>query len=294
MKKILVSGLVNLETSVHVNSFPINYSPIEYSFFGVESFVSGVGFNITKALKTLGDDVSLLTEVGDDVTGKLILSEIENIGVKTNNCIVYEDHQSATSVVFVDKQGKRKIYCDLKDIQERTPLDKNIIDLNKFDLLVMTNINFNRKLIIEASKRNLLIASDVHTLSNINDEYNQDFMKYSNILFLSNEYIINREGDFMKQIYNQFHNDIIVCGMGEKGALLYLGKHDEYYFEPSIAPLGVVSTVGAGDALFSAFIHFYCKGLDVKTCLKKAVKFAGIKISKNGASNGFVKEEKLN
>ena len=34
MSKILVCGLTNVETTVKVGSFPINYCPIEYNFFG--------------------------------------------------------------------------------------------------------------------------------------------------------------------------------------------------------------------------------------------------------------------
>jgi ribokinase len=42
---ILVSGLINIETTLKVDSFPIEYSPVRYPFFGVNSAVSGVGYN---------------------------------------------------------------------------------------------------------------------------------------------------------------------------------------------------------------------------------------------------------
>jgi ribokinase len=34
MNNILVCGLTNIETMLKVNNFPIEYSPIEYNFFG--------------------------------------------------------------------------------------------------------------------------------------------------------------------------------------------------------------------------------------------------------------------
>ena len=64
MANILVSGLINTETTVRVRQFPVNYYPIDYPFFGVNTAVSGVAYNISKALKTLGDDVTLLTMTG--------------------------------------------------------------------------------------------------------------------------------------------------------------------------------------------------------------------------------------
>lgn len=65
-KKILVSGLINTETTVKVKKFPIEYFPIDYPFFGVNTRVSGVAYNIVKALNTLGDDAKFVTMTGKD------------------------------------------------------------------------------------------------------------------------------------------------------------------------------------------------------------------------------------
>ena len=113
------------------------------------------------------------------------------------------------------------------------------------------------------------------------------------ILFLSNEAIKGREAEFLKEIYERYKNDIIVCGCGEEGALMYIGKMDKFYYEKAVAPLGVTSTLGAGDALFSAFAHFYKKGYILEKCLRFAVLFAGIKIHYAGGSNGFISEKEL-
>ena len=66
MANFLVSGLVNVETSVRVRGFPVPYYPIDYPFFGVGLGVSGVGFNVEKALKMLGNRVSLRSLIGRD------------------------------------------------------------------------------------------------------------------------------------------------------------------------------------------------------------------------------------
>ncbi len=69
MTKILVAGLINLETSVKIESFPITYFPVTYPFFGINSTISGVGYNISKALSILGDNVDLLSIIGNDFIG---------------------------------------------------------------------------------------------------------------------------------------------------------------------------------------------------------------------------------
>ena len=74
--KAFVSGLVNIETTLHIGEFPINYSPIDYLFFGINSDVSGVGFNIVKALAALGDDAILVSIIGNDFDSTRILSSL--------------------------------------------------------------------------------------------------------------------------------------------------------------------------------------------------------------------------
>ena len=291
MKKILVSGLINIETSVNVDHFPVEYNPIEYPFFGVNNCISGVGYNVAKAVKTLEVDADLLSVIGNDIYSEVIKSTFKKEHI--NSILLPRIEQTPTSVVIVDREGKRKIYCDLKDIQDKEPLDESVIDVNDYSLAVLTNINFNRKLLKVFHDKGIIIATDVHVLSYIENEYNRDFMEYADILFFSNEGVMGHEEEFIKALYRRYHNKIIVCGCGEKGAMMYVGNNDELYYQKAVAPKGVKSTLGAGDALFSAFIYFYKKGEKLQKCLQNAVIFAGLKISESGGSNGFVSEEEL-
>ena len=81
MKKIVISGLVNIETTVAIDEFPIEYSPIDYRFFGVETSISGVGYNVTKALNTLGSKVDVLSLIGNDIYRESILNEFDKEGI---------------------------------------------------------------------------------------------------------------------------------------------------------------------------------------------------------------------
>lgn len=289
MKKILVSGLINTETTVKVKEFPIPYFPIDYPFFGVNTRVSGVAFNLVKALKSLGDDVRLVTMTGDDFSASYISSEVEKAGVDTSN-IKKALQATPSSVVLYDEEGKRQIYCDLKDIQDKA-YDFEEALYTDCDLVVACNTNFNRELLVKAKEAGKIIATDVHVLGDIEDEYNYDFMKHANILFLSDENIKTDYKKFIQSIEDKFGNDIIVLGMGKKGALMYVKAADRFYELPAVDVTKVVNTVGAGDALFSAFIHFYAKGLDSIDCLKRAEIFAAYKIGFDGASVGFCGEE---
>lgn len=288
MKKILVSGLINTETTVKVRQFPIEYYPIDYPFFGVNTRVSGVAYNIAKALSTLGDDVIFTTMTGEDFGSQYIETTLNAAKVSTKH-IKKNLKATPSSVVLYEESGRRQIYCDLKDIQESTYEFTNDL-YEDCDIVVACNINFNRELLKVAKEAGKIIATDVHVLSNIDDEYNQDFMNNANILFLSDEGIKGDYKDFLTSIENKFGNDIIVLGMGGKGALMYVKADDQFYELPAYKAQKIVNTVGAGDSLFSAFIHYYAKGLEPVECLRRAQIFAAYKIGFDGASEGFATE----
>ena len=114
-----VSGLVNIETTAAVRGFPISYYPIDYPFFGVGSTVSGVGYNITNALTVLGDSVSLHTLIGRDEEADRIFARMKKDGIDSSG-VLQELDSTPASVVLYDPDGRRQIYCDLKNIQNQT------------------------------------------------------------------------------------------------------------------------------------------------------------------------------
>lgn len=289
--KILVSGLLNVETTVSVRGFPINYYPIDYPFFGVDSNVSGVGCNIAKALTALGDKVELVSFLGSDEEGGRVLRDLGSHGISTDNISV-SLKRTPVSVVLYDPDGRRQVYCDLKDIQERTVDPARLQDkLKEADAAALCNINFNRELIKAAKSSGVLTATDVHVLSDIEDDYNRDFMENADILFLSDEKLPCPHEEFIRRLYDRYQNKIIVIGMGEKGAML--SEQGRVVTVDAYRNERIVNTVGAGDALFSSFLHFYTKGLSAQDALRRAVIFAGIKIGFNGASVGFSSEKEI-
>ena len=291
MKKILVTGLINTETTIKIKQFPIEYFPIDYPFFGVNTRVSGVAYNLAKALKTLGDEVRFVSMTGDDFSAKYIREELANIDVSTEyvQTILKETPSSA---VLYDDSGKRQIYCDLKDVQDQN-LDCGKELYADCDIVIACNTNFNRELLKKAKADNKIIVTDVHVLGDIYDEYNRDFMQYANILFLSDENINGDYKDFIMSLENAYGNDVIVLGRGDKGALMYVKAEKRFYEFPAVSVGNVVNTVGAGDALCSSFVHFYAKGLKADEALMRAQIFASYKIGFDGASEGFATEEKV-
>lgn len=293
MSNFMVMGHINIETTLGIDEFPIEYAPVRYPFFGIKSTVSGVGFNIAKALTTLGHNVNLLSLIGDDIHAPTIKKELEAIRIPTDN-IVTLLQETAQSIIIYGKSGQRAIYTDLKDVQEKNyPESRAEQVLEQCDIAVICNINFARPLLEKAKKLNKLIASDIHTIANISDPYNQDWMRHANILFMSHENLPVSPEAWIRQLWQHYQTDICVIGLGKNGALLGIRQEQQIEHIPAISPHQIVSTVGAGDALFSSFLHAYSQTQDPRQSLKKAMIFASCKIGTSGAAEGFINAEAL-
>ncbi len=287
--KILISGLVNIETTLKISKFPIEYYPVNYPFFGIHSNVSGVAYNLSKALKTLGDEARLVSFIGNDEEGVRVLKKLEDDSISSTN-IIKTSGETPASVILYDGTGRRQIHCDLKDLQEREVIiTESLLRLmEECSLVVPCNINFSRPVMRKAKELGKLIAVDVHVLNSIDDPFNKEFIENADILFLSDEQLPCVPAEFSSLLFDRYGCPIIVTGMGKKGAMLY--ESGKCVMIDAVKTDRVVNTVGAGDALFSAFLHFFLKGFTPADALMRAQAFAALKIGFNGASNGFCSE----
>lgn len=292
--KVFVSGLVNVETNLKIRSFPVAYYPIDYPFFGIKTNVSGVGYNITEAARTLGDDVTFVSMIGKDDEAKRIAETLDAHGISRR--LVF-DALDTTPISVVLREpsdsGRRQIYCDLKDVQEKT-VDPSLVEpaMAESDVCVLCNVNFNRALLPVAKRLGKKVATDVHVINDVFDPFNRDFMKSADILFLSDEDLPSSPEEFIAALKNEYSAEVMAIGLGADGVCMYERATDKTTRIPAAALGGVVNTVGAGDALFTAFVHYYGK-YGAAEAMKRAEVFAALKIRADGGSLGFSTEEQV-
>ncbi len=290
---ILVSGLINIETTLRVDGFPLPYFPVRYPFGGVRSTVSGVGFNAALALHTLGDRVRLVSLVGKDFLGKQVVAELGAAGLGTD-FIFPQVEETAQSVILYDGEGKRQIHVDLKDVQQQgvpsAALDEA---LKGCSLAVLCNINFSRPFLQRARCAGVMVATDVHAIADLRDDYNQEFIRAADVLFLSDENLPCPAEEWVRALQSRCQAEIIVVGLGSQGALLAVRRDGFLGRYPAVSLRPVISTIGAGDALFACFLHFYHPNGDPYAALQQAILFASYKIGSTGAAEGFLSEPEL-
>ena len=292
MAKILVSGVVNLETTLPVESFPIPYAPVRYPFFGVQSIVSGVGYNVSKALTCLGDEVHFASFIGNDAVGRVVEEALKSDAIPTRY-LVKALRETPQSVVLYDKKGDRAIHTDLKDVQEKEyPLELFDEAVEGCSLAVLGNVNFSRPLLQRAKALGVPVATDLHAVASLEHPYNQDFLNAADILFMSDARLPCAPEVWLAEVQARFPCRVAVVSRGEKGALMAV-RGERVVEVPAVTTREIVSTVGAGDALFACFCHVYAKTCDPYEALCKATVFASYKIGERGGAQGFLDEAGL-
>jgi len=293
LEKIIISGQVNVETTLKVNGFPIHYNAVNFPFFGINATVSGVGVNIASGLKALGRESVFAAIVGRDMQADSILADLQKREINTDYVLPLLKN-TPQSIIIYDQDGKRQIYNDLKDIQDTDyPLQSFEEAANEAEVAILCNINHSRPFLKTSNDLGLLVCTDVHTIADPEDEYNADFMKYANVLFCSNEEIQGHEKEMAKEMHKLYSNELIVIGMGKEGALLFQGRTNRTTIVPAVKTRNIISTIGAGDALFTGFIDGYLRYKNAEEALKRAMLFASYKIGAAGAAEGFPSKELL-
>ncbi|MBN1177755.1 MAG: carbohydrate kinase family protein [Anaerolineae bacterium] len=293
MSRVLVSGLINIEVTLRVDGFPIPYAPVHYPFFGIDASVSGVGYNVSKALTVLGNQVRFLSLIGSDIAGQMVRHALARDGIPEDFVLDHVE-KTARSVILYDGEGRRQIHVDLKDIQEqRYPVARYQQAIAGCDLAALCNVNFSRPLLCMTRERGIPIATDVHTVADLDDAYNADFMAAADILFMSDEALPCPPEEWINALTRRYAPAIAVVGLGGQGALMAVRQDGFVGRVPAVRTRPVVNTIGAGDALFSAFVHFYARNGNPYQALEKATRFASYKIGAAGAADGFLEEAAL-
>jgi ribokinase len=278
---VLVAGPANLETSVPVEGFPLHYAPARHAD-GIHTTVSGVGWNIARALHTLGSPVRLVTFVGDDQAGAVVTAETEASGIDVFTLPAERTPRS----VILHTAAERVIFTDIAGTGEcRVPEDVWAEALDGAALAVLGNVNWTRALLAPTAAAGVPIATDLHAVSGPGNPYDADYLDHAGILFLSAEALPVSPEDFVGSIRVRCDPEVIGIGMGAAGALVApRGEVPTMVPAPDLRP--AAATTGGGDALLAGFVHF--RALGAVEAMRRAVAFASWKVGEPGGAEGFL------
>jgi len=273
MAAVVVAGVVNVQQTIPVGGFPVHYTPVRYATSPLRLDVAGVGGNVARGLTKLGNEVRLATFLAEDDAGRLARDTLAREGLVGPGILGAD--ATAQSAVLVDPAGRRHITTDLKDLPTaRYPVELFRTLLTGADLASMSTIGFARDLLPVAADAGVPIAVDLQATSGLDDSYAADWIAHASIVFASAESLTVSPVEFAEQILARRKARVVVVGTGARGCLLATPGREPRTVA-AWAPFGVTDTTGAGDALFTGFLHTWLRTGDPGQAIATAVLSAG-------------------
>lgn len=294
MSKFMVAGFVQFETIVKVDELPLPYKQFESIPETINTDIGGAGFNQAMALRWLGNEVDFMSMVARNLSKRQIDAYLKRNEVDLSTDYVLPMLDGMPTSVILYCNGEKQTFEDVKDIRH-VEYDFELLEshIQDKEMVVMSNCNFCRPIIGLAQKYNKPIALNVRSMRADKIAPKEDFMKAADILYISDDDIERDPYDIVNDCREKYDPKILIMGLGNKGVILYTKEDNSVLEYKPVKTNEIVNTVGAGNALFSAFIHYYAKTKNAKESIKNALLFASYKIGFVGTSNGFMTEQQI-
>jgi fructokinase len=288
----------------------------------IGKFTGGAPTNVAAMVAKLGQSSVLLTKIGDDDEGKMILETLRQLGVDTNHIKVTDAHDTTVAKVQVDKKGQRTFTFDRRNAADLF-LTKEDIDPNLFeagDILHFGSVNLvpslSRKAhefaIDLAKKNNLILSFDPNLRFNLWPnplalrEAVKEFMLGVDIFKVTEEELnfIFPDMSIEAAIEKVFQARItwLILSKGDQGLVAYQAKQKPLIIKGN--KVKAIDTTGAGDALIGALlskilsagitkVKLATSALKMKEFLTFANDVAALSTTKSGAIESFPSQDDL-
>ena len=291
MAKFAVAGIVQVETIVKVDDIPVKYSPVVNKPNTIFTNVGGDAYNERVALKALGDEVEFFSMIGKhDMKG--LFWEEDFLGEQ--DYVLPVLNETPTAVILYDNKRQQQIFEDIKDmrgVEFNLALFKEKIQ--DVDAVVLANANFCRSLAAAAKEAGKLLAINFRGFTEEKMQYNEDFFKIADVIYVSDDNIVGSADEFVRRLADTYEAKIIILGQGAAGLTIFSREDDLLAHYKPVKTNEIVNTSGAGNSLFSCFMHCYVSSGDAVHAIKNSLLFASYKIGYMGTSKGFLTEEEL-
>lgn len=251
---VVVVGNVGIDINVYLPGRDIDFK-VEANFTQDLDYVGQAGGYTSRGYAQLGLRTAFIGYVGDDFSGRFIRETFARDGVDTRALFI-DPEGTSRSVNCMNRDGQRKNFYDGKGHMTLHPdLGRCRAVLAQARLAHFHLPNWARELLPIAREAGLVTACDLQDVVDIQDPYREDFIRASDILFLSSANH-RSPGPIIRSLLARNPRQIVVAGMGAKGCALGTAKGVRF-FPPVDLEAPVIDTNGAGDGLAVGFLTSY-------------------------------------
>ncbi len=255
----------------------------------------GSASNSAIMMRTLGSSVYLLSAVGNDEFGKLVLSDLKRNGINTAAVKAFGSSPTGVGLDILSSGGEKSVLVyrgannalGPSDVSESAIKDSRHILVTS--LVSAKNYGLFTKILAFARKHGkpvvfapsiTMLHSWMPQLRKLRPHFDVVIMNYEEGYYYTGK-------DDIKGILNSLPGKIAVVTKDVEGAYVVdqSGKNSKSakYFHVSAVPVKIKDTTGAGDAFSGAFAHTYYLAHSITDALKTAASAAALKLMHKGA-----------
>ncbi len=244
----------------------------------------GAARNVSENLARLQIPVKIISAVGGDMLGSMLLSETAKSGVDTSHIKVVAGESSAVYMCVFEESGELSTGITDLSIAKYKSTDyfnekRDVIAGAK--AIIITEPGEGIHEFLRENYPDIPILGDVTTVA-LKDLTLQNIDRYHTLKANEMETeaitgisVIDEQSlrEAAMKIYNMGVKNVIIT-LGEKGALFYNGE--EFIRRKSDKKISVASVNGAGDAFFAGYIYALSQGYDTDYAMRFAMAAAEI------------------
>ena len=256
----------------------------------------GAPMNVAIHLKNFGNNVNLISKVGNDDLGIELLDFVNSCGVSTQYIQKSETHLTGVVKVNLDNKNSatykivEPVAWDYIELTEKIKSLASMADCLIFgSLAARSAVTFNTlKELLSISKYRVF---DINLRKPFFEKRNIRYLlEQTDFLKLNEDELEIASGWFDKTgtqqnkiegISKLFKIKTICVTLGERGAVLY---HDEQFFLSEGFPVEVKDTIGSGDSFLASFISNFLKNKPFEDVLIQACATGAMVAQQDGAT----------
>lgn len=282
----------------------ICFGEVLWDVFPTHKKIGGAPLNVAVRLRSFGNNVSVISKIGEDEDGDNIIRFLEEKKVNIEYIQKDSSYKTGSVSVLLDEGGSATYTIDFPRAWDYIDIEENVVaKVQKSDAFIYGSLaarnGHTKNSLFEFIKHASFKVFDVNLRApHYTEELLVELMQVADFIKFNDEEIIEiaqylgseHEGieENMKYIAAKTNTSKICVTRGGDGAILL---YNNQFYEHKGFPVNVVNTVGAGDSFLASLIHCLLKGDHPNDAMEFACAVGGLVAKSEGANPELSIEE---
>lgn len=236
-------------------------------------YPTGNGIDFVIHMSRFGVQTSVVSVVGDDEYGRLMINSLNNERVEISHLRI---EKGDTAIIKMQLNGNDRVHGELIEgvMKDFSLTNQDIEFLKGFDYIHTDLFGKVIDLLPTFRRNESQIIFDFSTYYQKPEV--KTILPHVDFAFFSYGQHDQEIEEFMKEA-KRLGPKLVTVTLGENGSLSYDGTN---FYKEAAKKVNVVNTVGAGDSFIAGFMYGVINGFNVQECLENGAKTASEVITK--------------